>query len=242
MGGQRMTDTRFLRALGWGVFAALLVAIGIVFLAACDLNIRPLFGLRYCVSHAHAPDLRAQREHERELQNRVHEAELRLAQLPVCTPSPKPQPKDKDVPSPSPKEKEAELKVPSRLEDLRGCWQSLRGDIEIVSDDAEAKPMGKVRMCYCFGTNGRGKAKWQFTDGRSCETGLTATLKDNELDMAHGSANCTDHSTMVPAEITCKGQADGDTNCDTQSLGQTRRRAVDEKYQRVSDEHCASAR
>jgi hypothetical protein len=234
-----MIDTRLLQALGWSVFSAFLVAIGIVFLAACDLNIRPLFGLRYCVSHASPPDLQTKRERERELRSRVHEAELRLAQLPICTSGDKPQlPKDKEVPWSEPKAKEAELKVPSRLEDLRGCWQSLRGDIDIVTDDAEAKPMGKVRMCYCFGANGRGKARWQFTDGRRCETNLTATLKDNELDMAHGVANCTDHSDIVPAEITCKGQPDGDTECDTQNLGQTRRRAVGEKYQRVSDEHC----
>src|SRR5262249_7773381 len=145
----------------WAAFAVLVIAIGIVFLAACDLNIRPLFGLRYCVSRASQPDLQAERERERNLRERIHEAELRLAQLPVCTPSGKrpgtketepkqkeaepkqkeTEPKQKEA---EPKQKEAELKVPTKLEDLRGCWQSVRGDIDLVTDDAEAKPVGKV--------------------------------------------------------------------------------------------------
>jgi hypothetical protein len=225
-----MNATRLLQGLGWAMFALLLIAISFVFLAACDLNIRPLFGLHYCVSATSPPDLQGERERERELRARIHEAELRLAQLPICTPTAKPSVL-----------KEAELKVPTRLEDLRGCWQSDRGDIDIVTDDAEAKPVGKVRICYCFGPNGHGRATWRFTDGRSCETDLTATLKSNELDMAHGTASCTDHSDMVPAEITCKGQPAGDTECDTQNLGQSRRRVVGEKYNRVTEDHCKLA-
>ncbi|HXW23840.1 MAG TPA: hypothetical protein VEK73_03760, partial [Xanthobacteraceae bacterium] len=179
---------RILRIAGWTAFAALVVGIGVVFLAACDLGIKPLFGLRYCRSSAAAPDLSAERERERALRERIHEAELRIAQLPACaenTPPPLrppvsppstppalppttlPQqpplqtaPEQPPLQTPprqtSPAEDE-QLKIPERVADLNGCWRSERGDIDLVSDDAEQRPVGKVRICYCFGSNGRGR-------------------------------------------------------------------------------------
>jgi hypothetical protein len=250
-----MSGTRLLQSLGWAVFTVLLIAIGIVFLDACDLNVRPLFGLRYCLSPASPPNLQPEQERERELRARIHEAELRLAQLPVCTAEdtgpakPGVQPSDKDImpaekdtnapeKDTKPPEKEAELKVPSRIEDLRGCWQSVRGDIDMRTDDRYLKLVGRVRLCFCFGSNGRGRALWHYTDGRICETDLTATIETDELHIAHGEAHCTDQWVIVPEQITCKGQPDGGAECERQGLGRMRRHRVGERYKRVNEEYC----
>src|SRR5262249_24800948 len=155
-----------LRGIAWAAFALLLVGIGVLFLAACDLGLRPLLGLRYCTLAAMS-DLAGERERERALRARIHEAELRIAQLPECAPEPQPQPPPPPAPEPSPApaprpapKAEEPLNIPSQVSDLKGCWQSARGDMQMVTDDEEKRPIGKVRVCYCFGSDGRGKARW----------------------------------------------------------------------------------
>jgi hypothetical protein len=251
-----IVDKRVLQGALWAAFAALAVSIGVLFLAACDLGIKPLFGLRYCAFGAAANGLTAERERERDLRVRLHEAELRIAQLPACSqnvppplpapapPAPEPVPPAPESspasPPPPPPEppKQDQLKIPTRLDELRGCWQSVRGDLDIVSDDAEQRPIGKVRKCFCFGANGRGKARWLFTDGRTCETGLRAQLRPGELAIQHTGAPCSDGSRNVPEAIACRAEESGAATCDVQSLGKMRTRTTNEKYTRVSDAHC----
>jgi hypothetical protein len=217
---------RILVGLAWTLFAALIVGIGAIFLAACDLRIKPLFALRYCRLTRAEGALVAERQRERELKARVQEAELRIAQLPACP---------QDTPRP-----EDQLRIPARLDQLKGCWQSLRGDVDIVTDDPSSKPIGKVRICYCLGAGGRGKVRWLFTDGQVCEGDLTAQTKDHALVLNHGEIPCARQEMrhLVAEEISCRADPGEAASCDAQSLGTMRRRSADQKYQRVSDEYC----
>src|SRR5580698_2589655 len=96
---------RVLWVAGWVIFAFLVGCCGYLALAACDLGIRPLFGLGYCAVHA-APDrLADQRARERDLQDQIHEAELRLARLRACAWPP---------PPPSRKRPRSSLRLPRR--------------------------------------------------------------------------------------------------------------------------------
>ena len=58
------------------------------------------------------------------------------------------------------------MKMTQRLDELKGCWQSERGDIDIVTDDELKKPIGKVRICYCFDQNGTGTVQEVFNRRR----------------------------------------------------------------------------
>jgi hypothetical protein len=244
---------RILKGVAWATFAIAIVGIGVLVLAACDLGIKPLFGLRYCRASAIDLELAAEREKGRYLRDRLHQAQLRIAQLPPCTQGAAPAPPVEqrpaepqqsagipaEPPKPEPPKVEEELKLPARIEDLQGCWQSVRGDISIVTDDDEQRLIGKVRICYCFGSNGRGTGRWAYADGPKCQVDLTARLRSHELKIRHGRVPCRDRS-IVPEEITCTAQADGTASCDTQSLGRNRVLVGGEKYRRVSEAYCAS--
>src|ERR1700722_7445941 len=74
------------RRLGAAAWMAFVIIAGICFylmLAACDLGIRPLFGLHYCTAHATPDRLADQRALERDLRAQIHEAQLGLARLPA---------------------------------------------------------------------------------------------------------------------------------------------------------------
>jgi hypothetical protein len=282
---------RVVEAAAWTVFAVLVGSMGVVFLSACDLGIRPLFGLRYCQLNAASSQLNTARERERDLRARIHEAELRIAQFPACEqtaqapvptpPAPERQPPAPEAPPPAPEAQppapqaqppvpEAQppapearppapepppppappsappapprtandLKMPARIDELRGCWQSVRGDIEIVTDDEQQRAIGKVRICYCFGNNGRGKGRWIYTNGPTCDADLRAQLKGGELDIRHGRVPCAGDKSIVPEDILCRAGPDGTASCDSQSLGRMRTRITGEKYTRVSNAYC----
>ncbi|HXW23838.1 MAG TPA: hypothetical protein VEK73_03750 [Xanthobacteraceae bacterium] len=241
----KLVNRRVLQGVAWTAFAALVVAIGVVFLAACDLGIKPLFGLRYCRSSAATPGLITERERERALRARIHEAELRIAQLPACAqtaqlpdaPPPEPlPPPPPPPPSPEPPQQEDQLKIPTRIVDLQGCWQSVRGDLELVDDDG--RPAGRVRACYCLGANGRGRAIYIYADGRKCSADLRAELKSDGLTMRHGSVGCPRGEGPEALDIKCRPGTEGLAVCDTQSRRKPEYKWTDEHYQRVSDEHC----
>jgi hypothetical protein len=236
---------------GWITFALLVGCCGYLALAACDLGIRPLFALGYCSVHA-APDrLADQRARERDLRDRIHEAELRLARLPVCAAPPPPPPREPKkeakveapapqptpTPQPSPTETpqpQEQLKIPKSLSELKGCWQSARGDLPLVTDDEERRPVGNVRICYCFGDKGRGSVRYRYTDGRKCSGPARARLSDGKL-MIDEPEHCA-----VRAVVTCNSQGEGNSAiCDVVSYGRTPGGGyTDEKFQRVTEEHC----
>jgi hypothetical protein len=251
---------RVLLVAGWVIFAFLVGCCGYLALAACDLGVRPLFGLGYCTVHA-APDrLGDQRARERDLRDHIHEAELRLARLPVCaaptpsppepkkearvvtpTPTPTPTPKPTPIPEPSPTETpqpQEQLKIPKNLSELQGCWQSVRGDIHIVTDDAEEKPMGDIRLCYCFGNSGRGSVQAFYTDGVRCRGPLQARIYSDRLVMKHQGLKCTASGHDInPGEIECKGTTEGETAaCDWTTHGT--HSGDNDAYQRVPPERC----
>jgi hypothetical protein len=252
-------NKRVLAWAAWGAFAALLVGIGLVFLAACDLGLRPLFGLRYCQPAAAASDVTGERERERSLLARIHETELQLAQLPACAqetappspppepPAPQPAPPPVPVPPPPapqppapapqpPPKPDDELKIPKRVDDLKGCWQSVRGDLEVVDDNDH--PVGNVRACYCLGSNGRGRAIYLYTDGHRCTADLRAQIKGEGLTMRHGSSSCNRGSGLDPQDITCRAGEGGVAVCETRSRRRPDHFWSDERYLRVTYEHC----
>jgi hypothetical protein len=230
---------------GWTTFAFLVGCCGYLALTACDLGIRPLFALGYCSVHA-APDrLADQRARERDLRDRIHEAELRLARLPVCaapppppepkkeakvvTPTPQPPPTPQPAPTETPQPQD-QLKIPKSLSELKGCWQSARGDLALYDDNEQL--FGNVRICYCFGANGRGSVRYRYTDGRKCNGSVRARLSDGKL-IINEPNQCT-----TPSETTCVSQGEGNAaSCDTRNLDRPGG-YTDEKYQRVTAEHC----
>ena len=120
----------------WAVFATVMVGIAYEFLLACDLSM-PVFGFRYC-QKAQAgwfSKIETQAERERSLKARLHDAEIRAASLPVCR---------RQEPQAPPPER---LTMPARVEDLRGCWQSDRGDTDVFTDDEAMRFIAKRRTC-----------------------------------------------------------------------------------------------
>lgn len=221
----------------WLAFALMVVSVEYVLLAACDLGLNPVFGLRYCKPEAptRAGRLRDEQDRERALRARLHEAQLRRARLSGCPP-----PNSAETP---PRAKAGEeLKIPVRREDLQGCWQSDRGDIQVATDDEEHRPTGKVRQCLCFSRSGRGRARVTFTDGDRCEAPLSVQIGAGELVMRHGPIPCERHGPMVPAKIVCRGGANGEAAiCDTENLGKMRDRLSGEKFHKVDNAHCGWA-
>ena len=256
---------RWLAAAAWVAFVVGVAATAYVSLTACDLGGRHLFGLRYCKVEAPPDRLAAEREREQNLRDLIHRAELRVARLPVCAPPaplrPPPQreaavdpPKPPDPPPPRPPEPPQpprpvqepaappeEMKVPRTLAELEGCWQSVRGDIPMVSDDAEKRPLGKVRICYCFtGRSQGGSARYLYTEGGRCVGPLRVQLAQDKLSFDHGRINCThNRGYVVPSDIVCKNSTGGEpASCDTFHRGQVPTSMKDEKFQRVSAAHC----
>jgi hypothetical protein len=248
---------------GWTVFAFLVGCCGYLALAACDLGIRPLFALGYCSVHAAPDGLADQRARERGLLDRIHEAELHLARLPVCapppppseskkearvvtpapqptpTPQPTPAPGASPTPEPSPTETPQppeQLKIPKNLSELKGCWQSEQGDLAMKDD--HGNPTGEVRLCYCFGNNGRGSARAVWSNGVRCQGPLQARIYSERLVMRHQSLKCSDdYYDIYPGEIECKGTTEeNSTTCTWRTARSTSNES--EKYQRVPPEHC----
>jgi len=234
----------------WIGFASLIVLGGYAMLSACDFGgTLNLYGYKYCAAAAAPGRLAVERERERELRAHVLEAEIRLARLPSCAPPAPPQPPpapccgnraEAPHPPPLPPQpgSDEQLKIPARIQDLKGCWQSVRGDIPIVTDDEARRPVGNVRICLCFNERGKGAVLMKFTDGDTCRAPLSARLGSGELFLRHGRIPCKAHSHHVAEEILCR-EADAESaSCDTQSLGRTRTRTTGEKYRRVSENHC----
>lgn len=203
---------RSLAAAAWAAFVIVVGAAGHFSLRACDLGGSGLFGLRYCDLRAEPDRLAAERERERDLRDRIHNAELRVARLPVCAPP-------------------EELTIPRTLADVDGCWQSVRGDIQMYSDDAERRPTAKVRICFCFGGQ-HGSARYIDMDGGKCIGPLRVQLAQESFSFSHGRIDCAGRS-FVPADIVCKGG-----ECETLHHGRELTRRRSEKFQRVPPQHC----
>lgn len=245
---------RIVGRLSWGVFAIILFACARLALSACDTGFVPLFGLSYCAAHAEDGGVERRRARLRELETRLHEEEVRLAQIPLC-PAPSPPPPiaipEPAAPTPSPPITPPEpaippnelMHIPQTLKDLEGCWVSLRGDIQIVTDDAEEKEIGKVRECYCFGANGRGTMRMKYTNGVKCRGAIQAALDGSShtlsIDQPHLSCPARGREWgLVPATIVCKGTDTGEASCDTHSRGRRPKTSTDERFRRVAEAEC----
>jgi hypothetical protein len=233
----------------WALFAGLLAAGGYLFLTACDLGIAPLFGLRYCKVEASSRELENAKAYQRALLARLGEAQLRLALLPTCQPPPKliekPQesllPLQKNVEKPQESSPDA-LGPIKRKEELEGCWQSVRGDLEFYSDDEKHEYVGSARICYCFGKNGKGVVRQIFTEGPDapsmCKTKLWAKLNPGELLIQHPKIPCTKGRPVNPATIVCRSQPDEAASCIMTYHGKFKDNTSQEQFQRVANEHC----
>ena len=127
-----------------------------------------------------AGSLLREQERRADLRDRLRQAQLQLARKPICA-LPVKEALSAPEPTPSPQleprqQTEEVMKFPEKIEDLKGCWQSERGDIDVVADTPERKPWGKVRICFCFGTNGRGSIRYRFFEGDRCLGPLSAKL------------------------------------------------------------------
>jgi hypothetical protein len=241
-GSKRMR--RFgLNALLWSAFGIMILLGAYVALNACDLGLRSLFASNACQARAASGALESERAQEAQLQSRIHAEEIRLALLPAC---PKPQPLQPEplpvvkIPDPplriEPEPKQA-FEVPKKLEDLKGCWQSARGDIDILTDDAQHLPVGKARLCYCFGSNGEGVAQISYSDGAACRARLVARISPDQVFMRHDVISCREHRDYVVHDITCGGHQSDKTTCEIISRGKTYIRRV-EQFVRVTDDYC----
>ncbi len=231
----------------WCLFGALIVLAGSILIPACDLALRPLFGFRYCVTGIKNNALALERLRARDLELRIHEAELRLAEKPACPkpppkPSPAPLPPPVPEPQPEPKPGEAErLKIPKRISELKGCWESVSGEIPIVSDDEEQRPIGSVRKCYCFNEAGRGQLKLLYTDGAKCRGPISARIAGTALQIHQPAFRCAwhgDNRGLVRSEINCHAGENESATCDTQNLGRNRTHREGDQYQQVPKDHC----
>jgi hypothetical protein len=255
---------RWLTIGAWAAFVVVIAVAAHLVLAACDLGSHPLFGLTYCRAEAVPAPMVAERDRERNLLDRLHETQVNLSRLPVCLPNPprrEPERRADNVPPPQPPpppqpERRAEspaatppspapddrLTVPRNLNDLNGCWQSVRGDLNMVSDDAEERPLGTMRICYCLGSDGRGTTRYIFQDGGRCIGPLRAQISQDRLTMKHATIKCTGKANLdhvVPTDIICSNKAGEDTaSCDSYSHGDTPSSSLGEKYHRVSFEYC----
>ncbi len=229
-----------LNAVLWGAFALIILTGGYVMLRACDFGFLPIFGPASCAAPTQAAELAAEHEREAHLRSGIHPEEIRLALLPAC-PDPLPpkplEPKPIAVqPKPNPEIVE-KFELPKKIEELKGCWQSARGDIDIVSDDAEQRHLGTARYCYCFRNNGRGVVQILFTDGDICRAGLIARLSPDKVVMHHDKVFCQRHPYYVASDITCGNDQSDQTSCEIRNLGRNGNIST-EQFIRVSDEHC----
>jgi hypothetical protein len=225
----------------WALVALLLFASGFLLLHACDLGLFPLFGDKFCVA-VHSDALAAEKARMQQLQEQIREAELSLSQKPECGPPPPPPPPPAPVPPPPQPKVEEQLKVPKKLTDLRGCWESMSGDLKITTDDAEHRLVGTVRKCYCFGSNGHGQLKMRYNNnGVKCRAPIVADLNNGKLRMRYPRFQCPWHGEefgLVPAEIRCEDTAESDAAvCTVENFGNYAN-IHDERYRRVERDHC----
>jgi hypothetical protein len=226
----------------WSAFATLVLIGAYIVLNACDFGLHPLFGSGACQAPAANAALESERAKEAQLQSRIHTAEIHLALLPACPrplpPPPRPLPVKVPDPLPAVDPKiEQTLEVPKKIEDLKGCWQSARGDIDILSDDAEHKVVGKARLCYCFRGNGQGVAQIFYSDGDACRSRLVARISPEQLSMRHDVISCRKHGDYVVHDITCGNDQTDKTLCEIISRGKTYIRRL-EQFVRVTNEYC----
>ncbi len=237
-----------LYALLWSAFGILVLIGAYVALNACDLGFRPLFGSGACQAQAASAELQSERAQEAQLQSRIHAEEIRLALLAACPkPSPKPSPvepgptpvaKIPDPPRPIEAPPKQAFEVPKKIEDLKGCWQSSRGDIDIFSDDGQNRKVGQARLCYCFRDNGQGMAQIFFSDGDPCYGArLTARIAPDQVVMRHDVIKCSRHGKYVVHDITCGNDQSDKTVCEIISRGRDYRRRVEE-FVRATNEYC----
>jgi hypothetical protein len=168
----------------------------------------------------------------------IHSAEMRLAQLPTCskpvTPAPQP------APTPQPKTEQppvVEKFHAQTVKDLEGCWQSVRGDLEIRTDDAEQKLVGTARFCYCFKSDGNGTAQIHYNDGDYCHAPMRAKIVGDHVLMHHPNVICQQHGYYVATDIDCGKDQSGETTCELHNLGHNGSRFT-EQFKRVSEEYC----
>lgn len=236
--------SRVVCAVLWTIFGLLIVAIWLTFLHACDLGFKPLFALRYCQQPQASlpPSLFRERQRQRELLQRQQEAELRLTGLPLCRSEsrsvPEPQQAVPAAQQPEP-EPEKPLTLPDKPEDLAGCWQSDRGDIEIVTDDERKAHIGDVRICYCFGQHGRGQVRMTYTDGAKCAAPLSAVIAPGKLVMRYPRLGCTGgHGYIVAADVVCT-EGQGAALCDEHPHARFLSSVLSEKFHRVDAAYCS---
>ena len=226
-------------------------AIARVSLVACGYG---LFGLAYSnCPETPAPivqpvDEEAERAAALEAESEQLERQLRqvraaIAQTPNC-PVPPPLRRAEAPPPPTPPVQEA-LKLPRTTAELKGCWQSDRGDIQLTSDDESRRPTGNVRICYCFGDTGNGSITLVYTDQVVCRGQISATVTGQELTIDRPQFNCGSQGGLtrglVKARTTCRANADQNLGalCDTETMGRTRGTSRDEKYHRIASDRCA---
>src|SRR5580704_1105453 len=107
----------------WVAFVLVVAVVAGLAVSACDLGFHPLFGLSYCAQSSVDP-LAAERERERVLLDRLHQAQLNIARLPICLPDPPPRREperhaDNVVPTPTPTPTpDDKLVIPRDLNDL----------------------------------------------------------------------------------------------------------------------------
>lgn len=231
---------RLIVAAGWAGFVIISAWCSYLMLSACEFGIRPIFGANYCAAQAAPDGLADQRARESDLRSRIHLAELRIARLPSCTESRPPQPFEPKKQAKFDNSPAEELKIPQKVAELQGCWQSIRGDITLFTDDEKHLPVGDVRVCYCFSDDGQGTTRYVYPDGARCVGPLRARLSADRLTINHGQIGCSgNRGSVVPGEIDCKTAVDGDSaTCDWQSKGRFLRIRNGLRYRRVTDEYC----
>jgi hypothetical protein len=246
-------------AVLWAAFTALLLGGADRMLRACDLGLLPLFGALTCAPAPVDAALQVERERRATLRASLHAAQVSLAELPICAPpqsakvvelpdpikppeppkavDPPKRPEPVNPPEPEPKPSE-KLVIPKKVEDLKGCWQSARGDIVIYADTPGQKPVATGRFCYCFADNGRGTARIKYDDGRICSGPLVAKLRPDKLSMRHNKLACTGDEKFSPQDIVCVRSETGETTCESRSFGKYAIVKRLEEYVRVSEDEC----
>jgi hypothetical protein len=233
---------RWLTAIAWIAFFVVLGTVAELMLTACDIGSHPLFAGRYCRAQTASP-LLTEQERERDLLDRLHQAQLAINRLPVCLPDP-PVHRTEMVPPPPTPTPDERLTIPHNVNDLNGCWQSIQGDIPAIAvDDESHRVVGHKRICYCFSGNGGGEVRHIFLEGGRCFGPLQIRLSGERLIISHGQIPCANmpppSNSIVATDVTCTKKADdGTVSCDRVSRGKFPVAIRGEIYHRVSAENC----
>jgi hypothetical protein len=163
-----------------------------------------------------------------------------------CPPPPPPPPAAAPSPPAPPlpvRPPDDRLTIPRNLDDLNGCWQSVRGDIQFFTDDSVHRPLGTVRMCYCLDGRGRGYARYRYSDGTKCIGALRAQLSQDRLYINHPEIKCVGNPAIgdvVGIDMVCADRPGEDTaSCDINwHFRYPKDPTQDEKFHRVSREYC----